>query len=258
MNTLQLPSVLLFVILILTAGLSGCLSSDDEESNAYEFFEEEYEVTGDTILSVTNVNGDVSITTWDGDTVNLSARKKIDEKHEERLAAVEINVTLVNHRLLIEAIQKDQESLLPELDMTIYVPRNLSVDRVKTVNGGVDIEKVSGYVNVSVENGRIWIRGAEGVRNVVSTYGTIDVDIQNFKEDISIQSVNSEVVVYINPALNADLNMITQNGKVVIQDLELDLTKDKEEWKMGSLGEGGNLISIKTVNDDVIVRGKDY
>ena len=45
--------------------------------------------------------------------------------------------------------------------------------------------------------------------------------------------------------------MATSNGQISIRGLSLNLTISEEDYKLGKLGEGGNLIFIQTSNGDI-------
>jgi DUF4097 and DUF4098 domain-containing protein YvlB len=79
----------------------------------------------------------------------------------------------------------------------------------------------------------------------------IYAEVYDFKENISISTSNGKITIYLNPSLNADIEMTTSNGRISISDLSLDLTISEEKHKSGKLGDGGNNIVITTSNGDI-------
>ena len=57
--------------------------------------------------------------------------------------------------------------------------------------------------------------------------------------------------MYINPSLNADIEMETSNGQIIISGITLNLKTDGEKHKEATLGDGGNKISIQTSNGNI-------
>ena len=66
------------ITLFFVTGLSGCFGPQ-----ATDYFNGSYSVNEQTILKVTNINGQVEITSWDGDNVTVNAVKKSSFGKEE-------------------------------------------------------------------------------------------------------------------------------------------------------------------------------
>jgi hypothetical protein len=251
------------VLVFLVGSLSGCF-----EPQATDYFNEEYEANENTILKVTTLNGQIEINTWDGDTVSLNAIKKSSLGQEE-LDNVEINVIESENRIEIEAKYIGQKTTTPSVNMNIKVPQNVIVDTVKTSNGAIQIsgikgdvfatssngaiiiENVDGYVSATTSNGRIEIKGTTGIKDLKSSNLGIYAEVYDFQENISIITSNGGITVYINPSLNADIDMKTSNGHISISGVALNLTTSEEKHKAGELGDGGNTLDIQTSNGNI-------
>jgi len=252
-------------LVFLIGGLSGCVGPQ-----ATDYFNGEYEANENTVLKVTTLNGQIEITAWDGDNVSFNAVKKSSFGQEE-LDNVEINVIESENQIEIEAKYIGQRTTTPSVDMNIKVPRNVTVDSATTSNGAVQIsgtkgdvkatssngailiENVDGYVSATTSNGRIEIKGTTGIKDLQSSNLGIYAEVYDFQENISISTSNGGITVYINPSLNADIDMTTSNGQISISGITLNLTTDEEKHKEGTLGDGGNKISIQTSNGGIIL-----
>jgi hypothetical protein len=257
------------LILLITASFLGCISTDEEGWETEEF-DGEYEADENTVLTVLNVNGHVEITSWDGDKIKFHAEKKVKDDRKDELEEVEIIVNEGNNSISIEAEFK-KPSLDVSVTMTIKVPKNVKVKSVTTSNGKLEIsgvssnlilassngeiiaEDIQGYVTAQTSNGFLTIRNVEGIGDLLTSNGMITADVQSFQDNITIQTSNGGIKVYISPTLNANITMSTINGEVTIHELNLDLSKDEAKNKEGILGSGGYNINIQTSNGHIDV-----
>ncbi len=249
--------------MVLFVGFSGCVGPE-----VTDYFNENYDANENTILKVTTINGQIEINNWDGETISLNAVKKSRIGREE-LDLVEINSIEMGDQIEIEAKYIGQRATIPSVDMNIKVPRNITIDTVKTSNGdviisgikgdvkstssngGIFIENVDGYVSATTSNGRIDIKGTTGIADLTTSNGNIDVEIFEFQDNISIGTSNGAITVYINSSINAEIDMTTSNGQITISGISLDLTLNEEKHKAGELGEGGNSIDMHTSNGNI-------
>jgi hypothetical protein len=250
------------IIVLVVVGLSGCFGVATKD------FNNEYETNENTVLKISNINGQIDINKWDGDkvTVDATSRSYIGENE---LNNIEIEVDEDNNLIDIETKYLGTGSVEVTTDMIIKVPNYVTVDTVSTSNGEVHIsgtkgntsahssngaviiQNVNGYVNASTSNGKIEIKDTTGIKNAYSSNGDIYVEVFDFQENITISTSNGGISVYISPVLNADIEMTTSNGQVSISGLSLDLTTNEDKHKEGKLGNGGNSISITTSNGDI-------
>jgi hypothetical protein len=252
-----------FMLLTFFVVLSGCF-----EPQTTEYFKEDYEANENTVLKVTNLNGQIEVNTWDGDTISLNAIKKSTFGQEE-LDNVEINVIESENQIDIEVRYVGERTSTPSVDMNIKVPTFVYVDTVMTSNGGVQIsgikgdvfatssngaviiKNVDGYVTATTSNGRIDVSGTTGIKGLQSSNLGIKAEVFDFQDNISISTSNGGITVYINPLLNAIVDMSTSNGQISISGISLNVTTDEEKHKVGDLGEGGNTITITTSNGNI-------
>lgn len=256
---------LLIVVLtiIILVGLTGCLGGQYTD-----YFNEEYETNENTVLKVTTFNGQIEIYNWDSDIMSLNAIKKSRISTEE-LDNIDINVDENANQIEIEALYVGQRTTQPSVDMNIKIPSYVTVDTLTTSNGAIiikdvkgnisahssngaiNIENVDGYVTAITSNGRIDIKDTTGINNLQTSNGMINAEIYDFQENISIRTSNGGITLYINPSLNTDIEIETSNGQIVTSGIILSLITNEEKHKIGTLGDGGNKITIKTSNGDI-------
>ncbi len=255
----------IIVVLILTSiGFSGCFGSQSTE-----YFNGEYDINENTVLKVSTINGQIEIIGWDEDKISFNAVKKSNFGREE-LDYIEIDVNENDDEIEIEAYYTGTRQSQPSVDMNIKVPEYVIVDRISTSNGAIDIsdvkgdviastsnggifiDNVDGFIQATTSNGRIKIEDTKGVIDLKSSNLGIDAEIFDFQDDIEIRTSNGGITLYINPSLNAELDISTSNGYITIDDdLGLSLSLSEEKHKVGQLGDGGNQIDIHTSNGNI-------
>jgi DUF4097 and DUF4098 domain-containing protein YvlB len=116
--------------------------------------------------------------------------------------------------------------------LELKVPSEVTVQRVESVNGAVEVR----YMSI--------LHRAETVN------GAVKVEISALDGDVNIESVNGKLDVFIIPTLDAILEIDTVNGDVALNDLPLYQTQSNPI--IGTLGDGSiDIIYITTVNSDI-------
>lgn len=241
--------VVLTVILILT--LSGCINLSDDLSGdeIKSYIEREYEANENTVLSVTSVNGDITISTWDGENISLNATKRTRNGKDD-LDNAEIVVSENDNLINIE-IRHAQPIKSRAVDLDIKIPNFVSVDSVRTTNGPVNIENVKGFVIATTTNGLISLKGTSGVGDLLSTNGGINAEIFDIKENIEIQTTNGGITLYINPGLNASIQISTTNGGINVNGDFINVTVSSNKSFKGVIGNGNYSIDVLTTNGGI-------
>jgi DUF4097 and DUF4098 domain-containing protein YvlB len=259
------------ILILVFMGISGCIDLGPEVT---DYFEEEYGTTENTHVKIININGQIEIYNWDNDTILLNAIKRTRHGRDE-FDKIEIIATENDDILEIEAKYLDSKDVHVSIDMNIKIPHNVIVDSATTSNGDVQIygtkgnttasssngriiiQNVDGYVKARTSNGRIEIQGTTGIRELETSNGKIYAEIFTIQDNLDIRTSNGRIIVYINPLLNTNISMETSNGQISIRGLSLNLTISEDKYKLGKLGEGGNLIFIQTTNGDIDIHKLD-
>jgi len=248
-------------------------------------FHQTYKLVSGSSVSVKNTNGNIIITAWDNDYVDVYAELR-SRRGEDELELVEISATQ-NGSLRVETIlsRRQDDSFLSRLfgsigrwpdvnvNYTLKLPRNIVVDEVATVNGGVDLRDTDGVTVARTTNGTVTVENHRGVLearttngniNVKSTAklreahtvnGSIEVNIESgWNEPVSIETVNGSVDLNMPVGINADLSVRTVNGGIQANGMTMTIDKVSKHELAGSLGSGGPQISVKTVNGSVDLR----
>jgi len=245
----ELVSIALIILIIV--GFSGCINNEEPGPEVRSYFEEEYTASEDTVLSVTTVNGGISITSWDGDNIFLNATKK-SRNGEDDLDKAEIVVTEDGNQINIE-VQHDQPINSRAVDLDIKIPYNVSVETVISTNGGIVVENVEGYVKATTTNGGIVIKNTTGIDNLISTNGGINAEILDIQKDVNIQSTNGGINLNIRTTLNSSIQISTTNGGITVGGDFISVSESSYKSFKGTIGGGGNTINILTTNGGITI-----
>lgn len=137
---------------------------------------------------------------------------------------------------------------------TVKLPRGVPLD-VQTINGEVSIDGASGAITAETVNGPVHLGAASGPAKVSTVNGSIDAAMRALPSgDIELETVNGSISVRLPDHPNAVLDAETVNGKVETE-FPVQLSgKISPRRVRGTLGSGGTILRLNTVNGSIRVR----
>jgi DUF4097 and DUF4098 domain-containing protein YvlB len=161
-----------------------------------------------------------------------------------------------------------------DLDLTIRVPENASLE-LHTVNGGmIKVENVAGSIEVANVNGGISLARVAGPVVAQSVNGNVTAVLTRLdgKTPLSLVTLNGDVDITLPATARAEFRMKIINEGEIYSDFELAL-QNKSEKKIednrghgghyrvridktvvGSINGGGQEITLQTFNGDILLR----
>lgn len=222
-------------------------------------------------LLVDNENGSVTVGSWDRDEVRIEATKYADGSRDsarEVLAAIEIQVTRSPGVVEVRTITPRRSggsfwSWIGGNDgnrgvtYRITVPRSANLD-IETINGRVNVSRVSGEMNLESTNGRIEVRDGAGRVNASTTNGRIYAELRSVAPGgMRFSTTNGGVEVSLPDTVAADLDVSTTNGSIKTDfPITVSGTFGKNRLS-GDLNGGGEQIRIRTTNGSVRISKSD-
>ena len=257
MKSIRFCKVLTLVSLATVLGALAAFAAEE----AREEFHQTYPLNKQGRVQLENVNGNVHIATWDREEIKVDAIKHA--KKQEHLDEVKIDVDTKADRIRIktkypDAKAKRNKNNSTSVEYTLTVPRQSRLDQISTVNGGVEIENVSGDVEASSVNGNVTARGLAGDVALSTVNGSVKATFTEVKKAVSLKSVNGGVTIAVPPEANADVSANTLNGGIN-SDFSLQAKRHFPVGQNldGKLGGGGPAIKMSTVNSGIhLDRGK--
>ena len=208
-------------------------------------------------LSLENVNGDITVRTWDKPEIAIEGEKR--GATEEDLKAIDLTIDLSeqNARIRVKLPKRGWlgKTTRGSVTFTITVPSTTAIDSIRTVNSTVTISGVTGTVRVDTVNGRIQADHLGGAAHLATVNGGIRAEFDRVTHQvISARSVNGSIELDLPADLGAKLNASVVNGKI---DCEFP-TEVKGRFVMknlhGTVGDGTASVNAETVNGSIQLR----
>lgn len=233
-----------------------------------ERFEQTYPLSANGRVSVSNVNGSITIDTWDRKEVKLEAVKTADTK--EGLSEVEIKIDARADSLNVETNYdnwkrdggnrgwKNYNKRTVEYRLT--VPKNAVLDEIETVNGSVNITNSNNLTKASTVNGQVTATNLRGTAELSTVNGTVEANFDQLQSSskISLNTVNGQVNLVIPSDANATVKADTVNGSIS-NDFGLPVRKGQYVGRdlYGKIGSGEVQIRLNSVNGGLNIKRKD-
>jgi len=248
--------------------------------------------TDDPLLVLHNVEGNVYIEAYDGNTIEMEARQILSAKRQSDLQQAKKEVKLVTRaendiiliypetpetkaelkgRTLSYSMNRRDEDYRFHYDFTVRVPHNISL-RASTINDGeVKIHGVRGKaLHLSNVNGAIIADDVSGLQEVTTVNGPIQISVaQQPTQDARFKTVNGKITLLLPEDLEADVRFKGMNGDLFTnyEDVKIGPSVEKASNGRGSkktyrlnkstlmqINGGGPMLDFEVLNGNVYVK----
>jgi len=204
-------------------------------------------------VSLNNVNGDVEITGWSKDEVQIDAVKSAQDQGRLNDISIEVNNTSSSVEISTKYPQHLFNNNPGSVHYTLHVPQNARIDKISLVNGSLTVQKISGEVNANLVNGKIRASDLQGTADMATVNGTLEANYAslNSVQSIELKSVNGTVNLLLPQSPNANVNASNVNGGI---STDFPLTVQGHlvgKSVEGTLGSGGVHIELHNVNGSI-------
>ncbi len=227
---------------------------------------------GIALVEVKATNGSIVVSTWNEDQILIIAHKKVDAskpKAREILDKIHIIVGQNGDALFIKAEKPDRSSsglfgwLFGlgiknfQVDYEITLPQRMVV-KASSTNGDVEVDDVSGRLNLSTTNGSINALRIANTAEIHSTNGEIHVYYKNLppKGDIEISTTNGEIELVLPKNPKCTLSAYTNNGEIDCNLPDIKSTSATHRYLESKINGGGAHFNVHTTNGDISIVNK--
>ena len=211
-------------------------------------------------LSVSNVNGSITVTGASGNNVEIIAIKKANNQKE--LDEIEIEISHSANEIEIETELGDSDgwfrnSTSGQVRYEIIVPGSTELDSIETVNGDVTVSGVSGNVSAESVNGDLDISDLVGDVSLSTVNGSVNAAFAKCEGEQSIktETVNGRVTISLPESSDVQITADTLNGGINGRDFGLKTDKGFVGSDLnGKIGSGSARLNIDTVNGSIKIR----
>lgn len=261
---LRAAALVLPVLLVASAACDIAMGHHKEKETAE--WRKSYELQPGGRVEIVNVNGGIDVKPGEGNGVEIIARKIAQgpsrEAAKEALGRIEIKEESSPSLVKIETkLQRNSAGLFSggglQVEYIVRVPRHVEL-RVSTVNGGVEIEGVSGKINAEATNGGIKARDISGPIEATTTNGGVEVDLAKVPEaGVKLECTNGGIKLRLPADAKASISARITNGGIETSGLTLDGTGEQSRRRLdGRLNGGGPRIDLEGTNGGIRISSR--
>jgi DUF4097 and DUF4098 domain-containing protein YvlB len=233
-----------------------CESGQSDRDRYCEVREATLRADRDVIAVDASPNGGIHIESWDRNEILVRAKvqSQADSEPEAREIAQDIEVE-TSGRTIKASGPRTGRGEGWSVSFRVYVPRRSNLD-LKSTNGGISIENVSGVIEFRTTNGGIHLTDLSGDVRGTTTNGGVSVDLAGNRwegEGLDVKTTNGGVKVTIPSDYNARLETGTVNGGMEI-DFPVMVQGRINRKIEATLGDGGKMIRVLTTNGGVKIQ----
>lgn len=258
-------TALLPILLLVSAGCDIAMADFNEQETAE--WRKTYELQAGGRVEVSNVNGKIEVLPGQGSTVEIVAKKigKASSRDLAKQAMERIQIVDNTSGNVIKVETKVDRSRggglfshsQAHVEYTVRVPANADV-KVTTVNGGVEVEGVSGRVDAETTNGGVRARDISGQIEASTTNGGVEVDLSAVPAGgVKLECTNGGIELRLPSDAKATISARVANGGIDTQGLSLAPRGESSRRRLdGDLNGGGPRIELEGTNGGISIRAR--
>jgi DUF4097 and DUF4098 domain-containing protein YvlB len=235
-----------------------------------ETIDRTFDVRPGAAVTLSNVNGSVTVTAWDQPRVRVVAVKKVEADRDEvqevlkalrvelqpRDGGLDINTRYPkrgDHSILGWLFGDDIEA---QVRYELTVPRTMKLD-LESVNGAIYVDGVNGAHEVETTNGSIEMTRCAGSIDASTTNGAISAELTTVAkgQPLRFSTTNGRIEVTLPPTLAVDVDAGTTNGAIKT-DLPIATTRFERNSLKGTINGGGTPLRMRTTNGGISIKSR--
>ncbi len=224
--------------------------------------------SGDPV-EIFTVNGDVIVSEWSSDQVEVVYLITCDSEEELDYITVECNTS---SGIICEVNYDDawDGSHSGSVDFEVQIPSSIDLAielasvngnvtitggegdaLLEVVNGNIEAEGFNGELVVNSVNGNIDINGSPGITVAELVNGNIECIVNALDNDLELASVNGRITLYL--GVDAEVEVETISGVIDIANTFDAHVTENIVGSSSAFGEGEFSIEISTVSGNIII-----
>jgi DUF4097 and DUF4098 domain-containing protein YvlB len=247
MNRMRILGAAAAALLLLTAlpAIGGEIERD---------FNESFDVKPGSMLRLRHGDGDVTITPWDKDVIEISVHYHAERKGFGDDSDMGFDVEFSEKNGVIEVTGKEPKSMfmglhifiLNEYTYTISAPRYMELD-LQGDDGDIEIEKWSGKIEINIDDGEINMYECEPKKTRIrSADGDITLDGHSGSVDI----IGDDGDIDLNRSRFTECRIQMSDGDIRVRDSEGDFYIELDDGTTELLRIKTNVMDLKCEDGD--------
>ncbi len=204
-------------------------------------------------LTLENKAGDVEITGWDKDAVEVVAQGAAAEPGEKRRVRAygfweikpDVEIKQTDGRLSIRTRPFDGPGDNRPVDYVLRVPNSVILGGIRIGKGNLTVSDIFGLLEASLEEGDLGVTNFSGSVDAAIGTGNVDFEVLDVRDQdtIAISSREGDIVLRLGAGAGARVEAEAPRGEVR-SDLDLGV-KTPAPNVSGRIGLGGAVITLK-------------
>jgi DUF4097 and DUF4098 domain-containing protein YvlB len=237
------------VMIVLALGIVTCSLGSKADEKFTEEFHQTYAVAPHGKIVLQHNTGSIRILTWDRNEMKVDAIKsayaqpKLAEARinvETTADAVTLKTSYGEDTLTWRSDSSGRKNNPAVIDFVITIPKDAQLANVQLSNGDIEVSQVKGGVKASTLNGSLVADGLGGDIHLSVNNGKLNAKFDQIEktQNITLASVNAEIVLNIPSDADADVKANSRNGRVE-SDFALQVKDVPEEYVSPNTRRGG-------------------
>lgn len=252
------------------AALMLLLSATAGAAELTETIDRTFDVRPGATVTLSNVNGSVTVAAWDQPRVRVVATKTVEAARDdvkEVLKELRVELQPRNGGLDINTHYPERNDgsifgwllgskVEAQVRYELTVPRTMSLD-LESVNGAIRVNGVSGTHEVETTNGKIELTRCAGSVEASTTNGGISAELTTVAkgQPLRFSTTNGRIEVTLPPTLAVDVDADTTNGSIKT-DLPIATTRVDRNSLKGTINGGGTSLRMRTTNGGISIKSR--
>ncbi len=256
--------IFISLLLIFSVSISGCIGKRYDKTEKIEY---KINPTGKTKLVIENVKGKISVTKGDSTTglqitAEIFTKVKKRELNKPLTDVIELSIDTTGNIIYINSESKSSninfsfgKSSSPRVNYTIKIPEYMKLE-IENVSGNVEVSDLYGNVSINVINGDLTCTRLYGNNRLEVVNGSIDVTLDSTK-GMEIDAVNGNIELNLTDNFKGQVKASSVNGKIRTDEkLKFEnVTSDRQSFK-GVIGNADTDVKVEVVNGKVTIYKK--
>ena len=214
-------------------------------------------------VSIENVNGHITVSSWDQPRVRIHAVKRASSQDALDSISIDIRQSSSGVSIVTRTPKSDGVGFLDFLfgnngntavEYDVTVPRQADL-KVEDTNGAITVSDVNGRIDLGTTNGRIEALHCGGSINANTTNGAIRAELLQVggSNRMDFETTNGSITLTVPPNFGAEVSAETTNGSIR-SDLPVTTHSFSRRELRGTLNGGGVQLGLHTTNGSIEIR----
>jgi hypothetical protein len=236
-----------------------------------ERFDKTFDVRPGSVVALGNLNGHITIGSWDQPRVRVQALRKVSSRDNDTarsaMKELRIEISPANGGLhIVTHYPKRDDGFFDwiagtNVDMSVTyeltVPRQVGL-QVENTNGGLDVAGVSGSLKLETTNGRIKLIRCAGDIYADTTNGGISAELLSVSpgRPMHLETTNGSIDVAVPRSVAFAVDAENTNGSIET-DLPVSISGAHHKHDLhGTINGGGPELRIRTTNGGISIHSR--